>query len=414
MKNLREHTKNGYFKFTMSLVAAGVILIVIYQLVINRAAVFMGIDKLVDIVSPFIYGLIMAYLLAPVYNFMVRNTYKLTHPYFRKKKSALMFSRVLGTAISLIVLTGIVAGFFALVIPELMRSIFGLIELMPKRMTELLEWVTTNFSGDKYPEASKIIEKSLAETRDAFVAWTQNQFLPKLGVYMNHISQGIIITVRTLLNILIGVIICVYVLNGKDNFRAQIKKLATGTLTRERTDDLFEFAYFTNRTFGGFINFKIIDSIIMGILCFVVMTVLKLPYTMLVSTIVGATNIIPFFGPFIGAIPSAIIIFLVNPVQAVYFLIMIFVLQQIDGNIIGPKILGETTGLASFWVMFAIIVGGGMFGFMGMILGVPIFSLIYYYFKKFVEKQLKLKGRPTDTREYEDFNVYDINRKDVQ
>ena len=144
------------------------------------------------------------------------------------------------------------------------------------------------------------------------------------------------------------------------------------------------------------------------------MSMLHLPYVILVSTIVGITNFIPFFGPFIGAIPSAIIICFVSPVQALYFLIMILILQQIDGNIIGPKILGETTGLASFWVMFTIIVAGGLFGFAGMILGVPVFSLIYYYFKKAMEKRLERKQKPVETKEYQDFNAYNINREDVQ
>ena len=414
MRNLKEHVKTGYFKFTMSLVLAGAILIIVYQLVINREGVAENLFKLGEILSPFLYGFVMAYLLCPVYNAVVRNTYRLSSGNFRKKRNAFNFARVLGTIVSLLVLISVVGGFFALVIPELIKSIIGLIELMPERMTELLRWVDSTFTGGKYPGVSELVEKSISETRDALIHWTQNEFLPKIGTYMSQLSQGIIITVRTVMNMLIGVIICVYLLNGKDNFRAQIKKLITATLSQEKSDSLFEFAYFTNKTFGGFISGKLIDSIIMGILCFIVMSILKLPYVMLVSTIVGITNFIPFFGPFIGAIPSAIIICLVSPVQALYFLVMILVLQQIDGNIIGPRILGETTGLASFWVMFSIIVGGGLFGFAGMVLGVPVFSLIYYYFKKIIEKKLGYIGKPKETKEYEDFNVYDINREDIQ
>ena len=414
MRNIKEHVKTGYFKFTMSLVAAGTIIIIIYQMVINKEGVMDNLLRLGEILSPFLYGFLMAYLLCPIYNAAVRETYKLTNKQFKKKRNSLNFSRVVATILSLVVLVGVVGGFFALVIPELVRSIIGLIELMPERMTALLEWVDTVFDGVKYPEISKIIEESISETRDALILWTQNEFMPKIGVYMSHLSQGIIITVKTVLNMLIGVIICVYLLNGKDNFRAQIKKFITATLSQEKSDDVFEFAYFTNKTFGGFISGKLIDSIIMGILCFIVMSVLNLPYVMLISTIVGITNFIPFFGPFIGAIPSAIIICLVSPIQALYFMVMILVLQQIDGNIIGPRILGETTGLASFWVMFAIIVGGGLFGFAGMVLGVPVFSLFYYYFKKVIEKKLGFIGKPQSTKEYEDFNVYDINRKDVQ
>lgn len=414
MKTIRERLQSGYAKLGITIVGSGAMLILLYQLMINRQDVMQNIGTLREILSPFIYGFLMAYLLCPVYNLVVRNTYKLLENRFKKKKYAFIFARIVGTTLSILLLCGVVAGFFALVIPELMRSIFGLLELMPERMTELLDWIKVTFTGEHYPEMSQIIEKSLIQTRDALVVWTQQEFLPKIGVYMSQLSQGIILTVRTLLHILIGVVICVYVLNGKDNFRAQIKKFITATMNHEKSDAVFEFAYYTNKTFGGFINGKLIDSLIMGVLCFIVMTILHLPYVMLVSTIVGVTNFIPFFGPFIGAIPSAIIIFLVSPVQAIYFMLMILVLQQIDGNIIGPKILGETTGLASFWVMFSIIVGGGLFGFAGMVLGVPVFSLFYYYFKKTIEKKLQFKNRPVDTKAYEDFNVYDINRKDVQ
>ncbi len=414
MKTIRESMQNRYVKLAITIVASGVLLILIYQLVINRNDVMNFIETLRDILSPFLYGFLMAYLLCPVYNLVVRNAYRLIEGRFKKKKYAFIIARVVGTTLSILLLCGIVAGFFALVIPELMRSIFGLLDLMPERLTELLEWIKVTFTGEHYPEASQLIEKTLIQTRDSLITWTQQEFLPKIGLYMTQVSQGIIITLRTVLNILIGVVICVYVLNGKDNFRAQIKKFVTATMSHEKSDAVFEFAYYTNKTFGGFINGKLIDSIIMGILCFIVMTVLNLPYVMLISTIVGVTNFIPFFGPFIGAIPSAIIIFLVSPVQALYFMLMILVLQQIDGNIIGPKILGETTGLASFWVMFSIIVGGGLFGFAGMVLGVPVFSLCYYYFKKMVEKKLAYKNKPVETKSYEDLNVYDINRKDVQ
>lgn len=242
---------------------------------------------------------------------------------------------------------------------------------------------------------------------------TQNEFLPQIGFYMGQISQGVLVTIRTLVNMAIGVIVCVYFLNSKELFRAQIRKLILAVCSREKSDRIFEFAYYSNRTFGGFINGKLIDSLIIGILCFILMTIFRLPYAVLVSAIVGVTNIIPFFGPFIGAVPSVIIICFESPVQAVYFLILILALQQFDGNILGPKILGGTTGLASFWVLFAILLGGGLFGFVGMILGVPVFAVIYYYAGRYIKTRLKRKHLPTETSEYEDFNKYDINRKDV-
>ncbi|SCJ88124.1 sporulation integral membrane protein YtvI [uncultured Eubacterium sp.] len=410
---MRERFKNGYVKLGVTLFAAGAALIVVSEMVTHFDGLREDIDRVNTILSPFIFGLVMAYLLCPVYNAVVRRLYKLTCGRWKTKKGALKFCRVVATIISLVVLIGVVGGLFAMVLPETIRSIIGLVQVMPDRLNDLINWAETTFTAEKYPEAAEAFESLVAKTRDNFVEWTQTEFLPKLGIYMTQISQGVIVTLKTVLNILIGIIICVYFLNSKELFKAQTKKIISATMNKERSDAVFEFAYFTNKTFGGFINGKLIDSAIIGVLCFILMSVLNLPYTILVSTIIGVTNIIPFFGPFIGAIPSAIIICLESPLQAIYFLIMVLVLQQFDGNILGPKILGGTTGLASFWVMFAIIVGGGLFGFLGMVLGVPVFAVVYYYFRKFINRRLAKKNLPTSTIEYEDFNKYDINRKDV-
>ena len=260
-------------------------------------------------------------------------------------------------------------------------------------------------------------EKEFAEIlsyiEDGVLNWVQSDLMGRIGTYMETISTGVIITLKTALNVVVGVIACVYLLNSKEKFRAQLKKAILATTSKSVSDEIFDFGNFANRTFGGFINGKIIDSAIIGVICYASMTLLHLPYPALVSTIVGVTNVIPFFGPFIGAIPSAIIIFLVSPLQSLYFLLLILVIQQLDGNVIGPTILGETTGLASFWVMFAIIVAGGMFGFIGMVLGVPVFAIIYYYAGRYIRRKLERKEMPQDTNEYIEFNKYDINRKDV-
>ena len=410
---MRERFKNGYVKLGVTVFVTGAALIVLYEMITHFDGLREDLDRVNTILSPFIFGLVMAYLLCPVYNATVRRVYKLTAVRWKTKRGALKFSRVIATVISLVVLIGVVGGLFAMVLPETIRSILGVVQVMPDRLNDLINWAENTFTAEKYPEVAEAFESLVAQARDSFVEWTQNEFLPRLGVYMTQISQGVIVTLKTLLNILIGIIICVYVLNSKELFKAQTKKIISATMNKERSDAVFEFAYFTNKTFGGFINGKLIDSAIIGVLCFILMSILNLPYTILVSTIIGVTNIIPFFGPFIGAIPSAIIICLVSPLQAVYFLIMVLVLQQFDGNILGPKILGGTTGLASFWVMFAIIVCGGLFGFLGMVLGVPVFAVFYYYTRKFITKKLVKKNLPTSTTAYEDFNKYDINRKDV-
>ena len=180
----------------------------------------------------------------------------------------------------------------------------------------------------------------------------------------------------------------------------------------ETAIQIIKEAKFINKTFGGFITGKLIDSAIIGCICFVVLTIFKFPYIMLVSVIIGFTNIIPFFGPFIGAIPSTIIILTASPIYAVYFVIFIIILQQIDGNIIGPKILGGSTGIPSFWVMFAILFGGGLFGFVGMVLGIPVFAVLYAYVSRAVDSKLQKKNMPVNTNLYKDLSNYGETGRD--
>lgn len=411
---MKERIKSPYLKIGIAIFISGGALILFYTFVTNLNGVSETLSVINGILSPFIMGLVMAYLLCPIYNLVTRKVYHFQCKNWKNKKLALRFARVIATIVALIVLIGCVGGLMWLVIPELIKSIVGIIQVLPARLTDLSDWVQGTLEGSRYPAVTRTLETAIQKTQDTFVAWAQDKFLPSLGMYMSQITQGVWVGLKTLLNVIIGIIVSVYFLNSKELFRAQIKKTITATMSKEHSDEIIDFANFANRTFGGFINGKIIDSIIMGILCFIVMSVFGLPYAMLVSTIVGVTNFIPFFGPFIGAIPSAIIILLVSPIQAVYFLIIILVLQQLDGNIIGPKILGETVGIASFWVMFSIIVGGGLFGFIGMVLGVPMFAVIYYYFSRYITRRLKKKNMPCKTADYEDYNKYDIDRKDVQ
>lgn len=405
--------ESEYARLGLTIFGAGAALIVLFRIIDRFDWVRESLDMIQGILSPFIFGLVMAYLLCPVYNLVVRRMYHLLKDGFQKKKTALRVARVAGSVLSLMTLFGVVGGLFALVLPETVRSVMGLVQMLPDRLTDLIEWSEKTLTAERYPEMAEAAELLIRHLRDNFSEWSENDLMPRIGEYMAQISMGVYVTIRTLFNLLIGVIVCVYLLNSKELFKAQIKKVISATMTKEKSDDIFEFAYFANRTFGGFINGKLIDSLIIGILCFILMSIFKFPYTVLVSTIVGVTNFIPFFGPFIGAVPSALIICLASPIKALYFLILVFALQQFDGNILGPKILGGTTGLSSFWVMFAIIVGGGLFGFTGMVLGVPVFAVIYYYFGRYIKKRLVRRQQPTETADYMEFNKYDIDRKDV-
>ena len=205
--------------------------------------------------------------------------------------------------------------------------------------------------------------------------------------------------------------ISVYILMGKETFIGQAKKIVYAILPAYKGNVLIETIRKGNDIFGGFISGKILDSAIIGVLCFIGLSILKMPYCLLVSVIVGVTNVVPFFGPYIGAIPCTILITLANPIQGLYFVIFILVLQQLDGNIIGPRILGESTGLSSFWVIFAILVGGGLFGFLGMVIGVPAFATIYYIIKRIISYILKRRGLPQETNDYTELVRVDPDSK---
>lgn len=195
----------------------------------------------------------------------------------------------------------------------------------------------------------------------------------------------------------------VYLLNMKDLLRRQFRKLLFALFSRKKAKEIIEELQYVHRVFGGFILGKIIDSAIIGVITFFVLSIMKMPYTLLVSVIVGVTNVIPFFGPFIGAIPCFFLILLTSPIQSLYFAITILIIQQIDGNIIGPKVLGDSTGLSSFWVLFSILLFGGLFGFVGMIIAVPFWAVILNTLRRSTDKRLRKKALPVSSAEYEDF-----------
>lgn len=410
---MKEKFKSKYFKFGLAIFWAGVALIGFYSGISNLGDLGRILSRIEAILFPFILGLVIAYLLCPIYNVVVRKTYHFSKKGFKTGKGALRFARIIGSIVSLLILFSIIGGLMYMVIPELIKSLIGIVQELPYRINEFLSWFEGSVQNTKYAFIGDSIEGALRNVENYFVEWTKGDILNSLGMYLQRISQGVLVTLKTLLDFLVATIVAIYFLNGKESFRAQSKKLIMAILRKDQSDALMEFANFTNKTFGGFINGKLIDSLIIGILCFILMTIIGLPYPILISAIVGITNIIPFFGPFIGAIPSGIIILTISPMDTIYFAIMILALQQLDGNVIGPKILGGSIGLPSFWVMFSIIVGGGLFGFIGMVLGVPVFAVIYYYFSKFIDKKLIKKNMPTRTFDYQDYNKYDIDRKDV-
>lgn len=355
--------------------------------------------NLLGILSPFIYGFVMAYLLMPIFN----GLYKRIQPRLSQRlKNGTRIAKGLCSILTLSIGIAIVGILLWMVLPQLVVSVFSLLESMDDYLNEISSWVATLLQDN--PVIERNFLQIYGEFSQQIVDWVQNIALPQLVELMT----GVVTTVSVLFDILIGIIIALYILNSKDTFCAQAKKMTYSLFSIDRANRIMGRVAYVHRVFGGFITGKLIDSLIIGLLCFIglrlfigfgLMT-MDQSFALLISVIIGVTNIIPFFGPFIGAIPSTILIMVISPVQAVYFVLFVLALQQFDGNILGPKILGNSTGLSSFWVMFAILLFGGVFGFAGMAVGVPLFAVLYNAVTEIICSLLQKRGLPVDTNDY--------------
>ena len=386
------HFRKG---LTFFLVIAACVIFYFALLRINDISA--GISKLVDVLKPILYGLAIAYLLNPV----VKQIDRWLIPQLKKKmtlEKARKVSRSVGVLASLVMLLALILALCNMLIPELYKSIRDMVYTLPGQISDVVEKITS-IQTDKSP-AGIMARNLLEQGSDALQNWIKQDLLTKVNEVMSNLTVGVISFVNEILNFLIGLIVSIYILFSKETFSAQSKKIVYAVFRTNHANMILHLTKKSNEIFGGFIIGKIIDSMIIGVLCFLGLTILKMPYILLISVIVGVTNVIPFFGPYIGAIPSAILILLNDPIKGLYFLIFILVLQQLDGNVIGPKILGNSTGLSAFWVVFSILVGGGLFGFVGMIMGVPTFAVIYYIITMLINHLLEKKKLPLLTSQY--------------
>lgn len=350
--------------------------------------------------NPLIWGLVIAYLLNPIVKFLEKRVFsKLGSKIFSKSERGCgIFARIISIFIALSATLLIIIAILVALLPELYFSIETIVKNMPGYVDILIEWIETLMADN--PDVEAAIVSALGSVTGYFTNWLQNTLLTQINSIVSSFSTGVISFIMSIFNTLVGFVMSIYILYNKETLIAQSKKLMYSVLKPRIVNRVLEGGGYLHKTFGGFISGKLLDSLIIGILCLIFMNILKMPYVALVSVIIGITNIIPFFGPFIGAIPSAVLIFMESPLQCLIFIIFIIVLQQFDGNILGPKILGSTTGLTGFWVMFAILFFGKIFGFMGMLLGVPVFAVIYFVIKNLSAKGLKKKNLPVDTAEY--------------
>lgn len=368
------------------------------------------LDKLLVILMPIIDGLVLAYLLTPLVNATEK---KLLKPCFTTLKIQVKkgHRRVLAIIITCsAVFLGIYC-FFALVIPQIVNSIKTIIEQFPTYVDTFILWISKILENN--PDIEKNVTDIINESTIDIEKFINNTAIPKLNNIIMTISLSVFSIFKELWNLIIGFIISIYILSSKEHFAAQAKKICYAFFSVEASNRFITNVRFANKTFCGFFVGKILDSIIIGLICFIGTTLIGTPFSVLISVIIGVTNIIPFFGPFLGAIPSVLLILFIDPLQALYFLIFVLLLQQADGNIIGPKILGSSTGLSSFWVIFAITLFGGIFGIFGMIIGVPVLAVIFSFFKSLVESKLEDKELPVETAKYLKLLYIDSDSREI-
>lgn len=352
------------------------------------------------IIEPFVFGFVIAYLFIPIVNFFER---KILYPATIKKTGNLTIGqkkryRVYSVILTYVLIIFLIYFFIKSIAPDLGQSINRIILYYPQYYDSLLEWFNRlcRNNPNLYKNVMAIIG-TYSEDLNNFVSGT---VLPQAKDWLLSLSSGLYGAIKSIWNLVMGLIISVYVLFIKEKFAGQAKKIVYAVSSKEKANRFIKDVRFVSDTFIGFISGKIVDSIIIGILCFIGCSILNMPYSLLISVIVGITNIIPFFGPIIGAIPSALLILMVDPWKCVTFIIFVIILQQLDGNVIGPKILGDSTGISGFWVIFAIMFFGGLWGPLGMIIGIPFFAVVYAMIKRSVDRKLKAKNLPSDTAEY--------------
>ena len=338
-------------------------------------------DQIMDILAPFVYGAVIAYLLKPLCN-SYEDSLRRHLPAKQKKMAS-------GLAVTASMITGLalLALVLGLILPQLIDSILSLAKSLPGEVRSFVAWVSQYLENS--PELLESLDKIYQALSRELENWIQSSLLPSLTSLMGSAGAMAMRTFNVVWDLVIGIIVAVYLLASRKLFARQSKMVLYSVFKRSWADKILEETMFADKMFGGFIVGKLIDSLIIGLLCYFCMSPFNVNNTLLISVIIGITNIIPFFGPFIGAIPATLLILIENPSQALWFVLFIFVLQQFDGNILGPKILGDNTGLSSFWVLFSILLFGGLWGFVGMIIAVPLFAVLYDIVRRLVARGLR-------------------------
>ncbi len=407
---MRTRLNSKYVKagLTGFCVVAGGILF--YYLVFHSANLRANIRVIGNILMPVMFGLGMGYLLTPVLNFLecrvltpLCNRLKIKKTNARKR-----LIRGLSILLTVCLFFSLICGLIGMLLSQIVPSIQNIIANFDTYLANITSWLNNLLANNA--EIRDFVVRNVSRYSSELEGWINNTLLTKSSELIKTVSLSIIGMLKVFWNFILGFIISIYVLASKETFAGQAKKIAYALFHKDTANILINNFRFVHKTFIGFVGGKILDSILIGLICFACTSIMNTPYAALVSLVIGITNVIPFFGPFLGAIPTTILIFVVDPghpLNCVYYIVFILVLQQFDGNILGPKILGNSTGIAGFWVIFAITFFGGLFGVLGMIIGVPFFAVIFAFIKSFVNSALRRKDMPESTSPYMDVGLID-------
>ena len=430
----KKFRESPYAKAAFLILVCGGLLIV-FNNWITKNRISIGFENINNTLAPIYIGGILAFILCPVYNSCVKWCYQHILAGAQKKgfsfgamivqddgdlvvdkqerRSILAAARALASLVCVIVVVGLAGLFVYFVVPQLVASAVNLVSTMPQRLTSFSNWCNIHLSH--FPFIAVWVDNLANAENSEVMQWIQEHILSgNAASIASMISSGVILAVKYVANAFIGLLIMVYLLNYKERLFAITRKIVNATCSQKRKASLYEFASIVNETFVGFIVGRIIDSFIIGVLTFIILKICDIPFALMLSVIVGVTNVIPFFGPFIGAIPSVFILLLENPIEALYFVIIIIIIQQLDGNVIGPKIVGNALGIGSFWVLISVLIGGGLFGFPGMALGVPVFAVFYRYADKLMTSSLKRREKNTHTSYYYSLEPYGLEDDEVE
>lgn len=397
---MKFHYIKNRFNDMLSIFLVVILGITFYFFLLNFKVIFNAVKYVMGILTPIIYGVVIAYLLTPICNFLDsffhKKLPKLIKDTKKLDKSCNFLSTFLGFAFFVMILIVLIA----LVIPQLIFTVTSMIDTLPQSVDNISDI------------AKKMIEKNTFLVKKTGFVWSdlvnyfedflKQNIIPNIDAIISGVSGGVAQFVKEISNLIIGLVVSVYCLNSRKKFSRQGKKIIYACMEEDKAKILMKQLRFADKAFSEFISGKLLEALAVGVICLIGTGFIKTQYSLLISVIIGVTNIIPFFGPFIGGIPACIILLFESPIKCFYFILFLFILVQIDGNFLGPKILSNSTGLTGFWIIFSIILFGGLFGIPGMLLGIPLFSVLYNIIRDVVNSKLTKKNLPTDTVEYAD------------